>query len=305
MGETISIVIPTSNRLSSLSLCLSCIDRQTAASLDRVVVVYHDLTHIPDKRLFRTIADKIVYLRSGDVSSGQKRTMGANIVSSPLIGFLDDDSFINDSWINEAVAGFSVSPRVEAQLGKLEWYRRDNVTAWKSILPELRQKTYNYRNDIFLDPLYKEKLAQGLHWDVPLGDMGLADHISTGNCAFRTRCFLDMGGFDPEFKVYYDKEFAFRLLSSGKPILYNPKMIVRHDHDPSFLVTLRKSLFTPKYVEMFKQKHKDKPWERFLEEHAAYFAEKEKNFQATLTVRERLINAAIRTSNKIGKALSL
>ncbi|ACU63081.1 glycosyltransferase family 2 protein [Chitinophaga pinensis] len=258
---TISIVIPTLNRRNFLEKCLRCIAEQDTVRLTKVIVVYNYSTDVPMAHFSQTFSNKLNFLKVDGKSSIYKRNYGASHITDDYIAFLDDDSYIDSSWIDCLLNEFDNNSTTLAQVGKIIWCGKLNSlrsqSLFSSVLPLMRQKTYDHRHKIFTSDEYSKEINNFFH----LGNLGnvkhLSTHLSAGNCAMSRELFENLGGFDINYIIQYDKELAFRMLKRGHAIIYNPNMIISHDHDNSFKRLAILSVKTPKYQILLQKRYPD------------------------------------------------
>jgi GT2 family glycosyltransferase len=101
---------------------------------------------------------------------------------------------------------------------------------------------YDYRHRLYSNSAFMERLAQQIGIELPHGLPGIAIHLSGANAAIRRRFLEDHGLFDEEYLTFHDRELAWRILSGGGLVAYNPHLVVRHDHEASFFRQLRRSV---------------------------------------------------------------
>jgi GT2 family glycosyltransferase len=146
-------------------------------------------------------------------------------------------------------------------LGRITWQRADELLPWRRrFVPRLRQKLYDTRHRLYISPDFRRWMAEiGLPVPV-LESLGVAPHLSGGNASIRMLFIEECGGFDERFFTFHDRELAYRILSHGGVIAYNPGMMIEHDHDPSIVRVLRRSAASVPYAQLLRQMYENEPW---------------------------------------------
>jgi len=185
-----SIIIPVRSETKYLAQTLSKLKSQSFKSFEIIVVT-----------------DKI----SGPVSPAIKRNLGAKNAKGKYLAFLDDDSFPQKDWLNNAAKLFT--PKLSALCG-----------------PCLTPKD----DDIF-------QKASGLVWSSPLGSGGagtyrnsvkskrFVDDFPSVNLIVKKTDFQKVGGFNthhwPGEDTILCSDLVYKL---NKKILYHPSIVVYH-----------------------------------------------------------------------------
>ena len=142
-----------------------------------------------------------------------KRDMGAKRSKGGILAFLDDDSYPDKSWLNNAVKIFKESDHITAVCGPTLTPPHDNV----------RQK------------------ASGYVWSSWLGSGGAGtyrcavacrrevDDYPTVNFLVRKKDFLAVNGFNSHFWPGEDTKLCLDLTKKlGRKIIYGPNVLVYH-----------------------------------------------------------------------------
>ncbi|GAB4216651.1 MAG: glycosyltransferase family 2 protein [Roseiflexaceae bacterium] len=214
--STLSIIIPTYNRLDRLRRVLGALERQTVAP-DRfeVVVVVDGATDGTDAFL----ADYRGPLRLTPVvqpNSGvaAARNNGVARASGELILFIDDDVVPAPDLLAEHLATHASSAEPTVVLGPM--LTPDDF----AMLPWVRWE------QAMLMKQYEAMLAG--EWAPS------ARQFYTGNSSLGRAHILAAGGFDERFRRAEDVELAFRLSDLGLRFVFNPKAIGYHYAERSF-----------------------------------------------------------------------
>jgi glycosyltransferase involved in cell wall biosynthesis len=203
-----SIVIPTFNRKSLLSYCLkSLLDLDYPPGKMEIIIVDDGSSDGTGEFLlsnFKLSFGRIKYLRSEwNKGPAASRNAGFAQARGELIVSMDDDCRVEISWLKDLVETFNCFPAASAVGGSVV-----NPTA----LP----------------------LAEASHilefssW-LPLGNTRRVNDIPACNIAYKKADIQGLS-FREDFKgsVYEDALFNRDLTSSGKAIIFNPKIKVFH-----------------------------------------------------------------------------
>ncbi len=192
----ISIVIPTCDRPQTLMKTLTSLMLQTRAP-DEVIVV--DNGHVTscissaeypfDLRYFR------IPVRAG---VSQARNFGISMARCDFITLLDDDDFWENNYLEV--------------LAKLIDKNKASADMFVARVDHLKQGIRSFFRFAGQSPS-----ASSIFYYNP-GYLGSAISV-------KKTAFIDIGGFDPEFKTGEDKELALRFLLSGLNIVYSDKLI--------------------------------------------------------------------------------
>jgi glycosyltransferase involved in cell wall biosynthesis len=113
---SVGIVIATYNRPEPLSTCLSSINAQSILPGESIIVDCSEGCETRDMidGLRGSLQYECRYLRSAVASAAEQRNLGAEIVSSDLILFLDDDVILEPDFVHGIVKAFQ--SRVDGRL---------------------------------------------------------------------------------------------------------------------------------------------------------------------------------------------
>ena len=189
----LSFVIPTHNRSEMLQAAVTSVLRQTISDWELIVV--DDGSDEPVQRFLDESDERIILHRNSmPLGAAASRNIGVRLAGSEFVAFLDDDDTLEPEFASRMLAFFS---KHGERIG----------FAW----PALRviDKVEN-----------KESSAQDRQCLI-FGSAGTegaflaSAYTRTTGMMFRTETFRSNGGFDESLAVSEDREFVFRLLSSG------------------------------------------------------------------------------------------
>lgn len=209
---SVTVVVPTRNRGSLIT--------ETIHSL--LALDYPDFeVLVVDQSTDQATRTAVLEAAAGDprvrqqatstVGSSAGRNLGARLSRAPLIAYTDDDCIVTPGWL-DAIASELADPGVAAVYGRLLPYQQETRSG-----REVGFKAADTRAE------YTERTPP---WYIGHG----------GNMAFRRADLLAAGGFDPllgaggTFGACEDPDIAFRLLVSGRKVVYSPAALAFHKH---------------------------------------------------------------------------
>jgi GT2 family glycosyltransferase len=225
----ITVVISTYNRATLLAGAVEGVLQQRgelANTLELIVVDNNSTDTTP-----RIVADiqardpRVRYLFEPQQGSSYGRNAGIRAARAPIVAFTDDDVRTGPDWIEAIVRAFRENPQAAVVGGRV-------LPTWPSPPPEW---------------LTRE------HWaPLALVDYGERPFVVsaerpvclvTANAAFRREVFDAVGGFATEFQLdsrgmlgsVEDQELQLRVTRAGLPIVYDPRITVHADVQPSRL----------------------------------------------------------------------
>ncbi len=215
----VSIVICTRNRAGSLARTLEAVGSQDVDGMSagvELVVVDNGSTD-ETRSVIAAFRDRApfptTYVHEQRPGLAAARNAGIRQAAHPVILFTDDDCLPARDWLLTAARLFS-SSLLQVIGGRTELYNPDHL--------ELSVKT----------SLAKERLR---------GVGGLLGFLHGANLAFGRPVIDRIGWFDVRFgagtglKSAEDTEFVYRAFRGGLPVLYEPDLVVHHDHGRSGL----------------------------------------------------------------------
>lgn len=213
---TLSVVIPTYSRLDLLDRCISSLLNQTASKEMEIVVVDNaSPTRISDfiEHRFgckvRTLRLDRNYFFCGAVNRG------ASLASGQYLAILNDDSWVEQDWAEEALKTLDESTGI-AGVASL-------------VISDVRSGVVDSAGD-HMDVTGR---ATNLSWMEPISsvEQRIVEVFSAaGSCAvYRRDLFDEVGGLDEDFIAYYDDvDLGFRLRLRGYSVVLNPGCRARH-----------------------------------------------------------------------------
>jgi glycogen(starch) synthase len=231
MADSLSIVIPSKDRIRDLNSCLEALVSQIGPD-DEIIVINNGTeayggeisSHFPMVRIFEDSTPNLPHLFNRGWSEGR----------GVYIGFLNDDTIPSNDWCRSMKEWFERIPEAAAIAGPTN----DTV--------DRRMKQLNRKQSILLEA-YDKIVLQGR-----LNDYGIltswgaysigATHptsptevqsLTITNMAVRRQVLVDMGGFDTDYQYSnYDGAFFLKLMSRGLKMYAVPDGAVIHNPNP-------------------------------------------------------------------------
>jgi len=197
---TVSVILPTYNRASTIRRAVESVLRQTFEDFELIVV--DDGSTDNTAKYLRSIADprlKVVVLEKNR-GLGAARNAGIAEARSPYLAFQDSD----DEWLvtfleRQLAVLESASPEFGAcYCGKIQYGRDDHLNFGKrraAYMPDLARQVVE-------GDLYKEVLRHAI--------------VSTQTLVVRTDLVRQIGGFDESLRIGLDWELSTRLTQITK-----------------------------------------------------------------------------------------
>ena len=207
-----SVIVPAYNAEKTLASCLEALGNQSYPKENFEVVVIDDGSTDSTAHIAKKFP--VLYEHQENRGPAAARNKGTVAARGDVVLFTDSDCVPEQNWLEEMMRPFT-DPAVAAVKGA---YR----TRQKEIAARFAQAEFEDRYDLL------EKKTS-------------VDMIDTYSAAFRREVFVQAGGFDESFPVANneDTELSYRLASSGRKLVFNPKAVVYHSHPDSVLRYLR------------------------------------------------------------------
>jgi GT2 family glycosyltransferase len=208
----ITVVIPTRNRGDLIGETIMALRRLDHPAFEVLVVDQSTDGRTRQAVSLAAEGDPRIRLHATDtVGSSAARNIGAELAATELVAYTDDDCIVDPGWLSAIVREFE-KPTVAAVYGRLLPYgfsvRDGTEVGFKAAI----ERT--------------EYAGRTPPWYIGHG----------GNMAFRREDLLAIGGFDPylgagsRFGACEDPDVAFRLLKSGRRVVYSGAALAFHKH---------------------------------------------------------------------------
>jgi GT2 family glycosyltransferase len=211
----LSVIIPTHNRVKTLSRVLSALSRQSLAKQDFEVIVVDDGSEEPVRAKVRALDVALDYTLVEKAQGGlaSARNCGADRAEGEILHFLDDDVVPAEDTLRQHVLSHDEAPSSVAVVGSLPYPPEVERNAFLWYL----ERTGHY--DLYKNP---RKYPGGVPPMPPLN----------GNSSVGREVFFEIGPYDEGFECYgsEDLDLGYRLHKAGIEFVYNRRAVGYHDH---------------------------------------------------------------------------
>ncbi len=202
----ISVIIPTYNRPQQLSNCLQALIQIKYPSFE--VIIVDDGS---DQSLENTVFGfqsqlNIKLITQENQGPAAARNTGAKFSQAEYLAFTDDDCLPNATWLASLAEVLKLSPHC------LVGGKTENALA---------ANPYATTSQAILEVVYSYYYEQGK----PLR------FFASNNFAVSRLDFLNLGGFNENFRTSEDREFCDRWLTEGYDLKYVPSALLYHAHE--------------------------------------------------------------------------
>lgn len=226
----VTVAICTRDRTADLAQCLAAVSRLDYPRLD-VLVIDNAPSTGETQQLVATSFPRVRYVQEPLPGLNNARNRAILEARGEIIAYTDDDVIVDTNWVKALARLFVADEDVTAVTGLVVPYELETASQY---LFEVYGgfgrgfETIWYRSN----PLQPGEVTK-MH--------GGTGKFGTGaNMAFRRDFLLSAGGFDPALDVGTatngggDLEMFFRVLKSGRTLVYEPSALVRHRHRPTY-----------------------------------------------------------------------
>lgn len=174
---------------------------------------HFEIIVLPDDKTREKFAKTKIVPTFPKIGPADKRDMGAKIAKGEILAFLDDDSYPEKNWLENAVKIFQESEKITGVCGPTITPPQDNFRqkvagyVWSTVLGSQGAGTYRYK----VSPRRE------------------VDDFPTANLLVRKKDFWQAGGFNTHFWSGEDTKLCLYLTKRlGRKIIYHPKVLVFH-----------------------------------------------------------------------------
>jgi cellulose synthase/poly-beta-1,6-N-acetylglucosamine synthase-like glycosyltransferase len=211
----VAIVIPTLNSARTLKRCLSSVEHLDYPD-DKIEVLVVD-GGSTDATVDVASNSKAKVITDPGSSRGGACNTGARHAVGTILAFTDADATVPPAWIGSIVREMTTEPVLDAIGG-----------------PDLGLKTGTIVGETVAEFDLFRRMKTTYAWKAVFKIKGV-------NSAYKTRFFLDLGGFDQSLMYGEESELHARMLSAGGRIKYNPEIVVFHERQQQSIRTLARS----------------------------------------------------------------
>jgi glycosyltransferase involved in cell wall biosynthesis len=214
-STTVSIVMPTYNRIAGLRRALEALTAQTfPRSQLEVIVVSDGSTDGTDEYLATEPPTEVVVVSQANGGPAAARNTGIQVASGEIVLFVDDDVIASPRLVEEHVLSHRAAGRDVAVIGPMMTPPDFEMSTWVRWEQAMLYRQY----DAMKAGVYEASARQ----------------FYTGNASVAREQLLEHGGFDTRFRRGEDIELAYRLDRAGLGWAFNFDAIGYHYADRSF-----------------------------------------------------------------------
>lgn len=245
--NSLSVVIPTKDRVEALARTLDALEAQRAdgAELEAVVVDNGSCDGTLEQVRARAggAALSVKLLEQPQGGPAAARNAGAAAAKGEVLLFLGDDTEPADTGLLRAHLDLHAA-RPEAEygiLGRITWTPRKPVTPFMRWL-ENGGPQFHY-------------------WELEPGLVDAAGYFYSSHASIKRALFERVGGFDVRFPTaaVEDTELGVRLADAGLELDYHPELLVLHDHPTTPAQSLRRSEAVGRSAALYNRLRPDRP----------------------------------------------
>lgn len=221
-GHRVALLISTRNRAALVRDAIGSVLSGTTVP-DEIVVV--DQSDVPNETLASMAVPstaQLRYLHSRTTGLSVSRNIAFAHATHPIAVVLDDDCLVDEQWLETLVRSLIAEGPHAVVTGR--------------VLADAPDKPGRFAPSLHTgDELVRYQGRQ------------VTDPLATFNFALRTSAYRVVGEFDPRigpgtaFPAAEDNDYGYRLLRSGRTIVFDPSAVVYHRawRDESTYVSLR------------------------------------------------------------------
>lgn len=223
---SLSIAICTKDRAERLSRLLRSLDAvrdNSPFGQVEIVVVDNASTDSATREAVESF-DGIRYVFEPKAGLDFARNAALHAATGALIAYLDDDVVVDRNWLMGLAKACSDNPGAGGFTGLVLPYRLDTEA-----------QIYFERRGGFGRGFYRNEF-RGSRFDNPLHPVGSGVLGAGCNMAFERALLIELGGFDEALDTGAplpgggDLDIFYRVLRSGRTMVYEPQFAVYHEH---------------------------------------------------------------------------
>jgi len=193
LNPTVSVIIPTYDEEQNIEGCLkNVVNQDFIGKIESIVVDSHSQDNT--RAIAQKYADKVIDLKARGV--GKARNAGARIAKSPILLFVDADTYLETNFVAELYRTFT-DPRVVCVSGVLR-----NLERLKPLDTLFALSHYGFLNNL---------ATVTARFGFPL--------FASVCCSCRKSAFEQVGGFAEDMAVAEDITFSRKMGKVGKCVV--------------------------------------------------------------------------------------
>lgn len=231
----ISVAICTKDRPDWLDRLLSSLTLQRRVHGFEILVVDNNSEN-PEVRRVAEAADT-VYVREAKTGLDFARNTAMRRASGDIVAFLDDDTTVEPEWFDNLARTWAENPDAGCVTGLVLPMSLDSPA-----------KVLFEKGGGFRRAMVPRRFAKA-QWRNQLYPCGAGEFGAGANMSLNRSLVMDLGGFDDALDTGRplpgggDLDIFYRVLRAGRTLVYDPGVVVRHDHRAD-LAVLRHQYYT-------------------------------------------------------------
>ena len=223
---SLSIAICTKDRAERLSRLLRSLEAvcdNSPFGPVEIVVVDNASTDSATRKAVESFSD-VRYVFEPKAGLDFARNAALHAATGALIAYLDDDGVVDRNWLTGLAKACGDNPGAGGFTGLVLPYRLDTEA-----------QIYFERRGGFGRGFYRNEF-RGSRFDNPLHPVGSGVLGAGCNMAFERTLLIELGGFDEALDTGAplpgggDLDIFYRVLRSGRTMVYEPQFAVYHEH---------------------------------------------------------------------------
>ncbi|HIE35672.1 MAG TPA: glycosyltransferase [Candidatus Omnitrophica bacterium] len=209
---TVSIIIATKTYDTNLKECVSNCLKLNYPNSDYEIIILPD-TYFENSNF----SSKVKIVPTGEITPPLKRDIGVKKAEGEILAFLDSDAYPDKDWLKGALKIFKENKNVGCVCGPQLTPSKDSLREKASGLVYsslLVSGKYNFR---YVPKKRKE-----------------VDDFPSCNFFIRRDVFFQIRGFEKPYWPGEDTFLCWKILKTGKKIIYDPNVIIFHHRRPLF-----------------------------------------------------------------------
>jgi len=219
----VSIAICTKDHPDLLARCLAGLEALEAGGVPTEILVIDNASAGGETRTIAQGRRDVRYVRENRAGLNFARNRALKEARHSILAFIDDDVVVDPLWLSGLIAAWRRAPDAAAFTGQVFSYELESHA--QIVIERMGGFRRGFRPVVYDanfadDPLYPCMTTFG----------------NGCNMAFRVDAMQALGGFDEalDMGAYLpgggDLDALYRIVRSGRTLVYEPAMLVRHQH---------------------------------------------------------------------------
>jgi GT2 family glycosyltransferase len=231
-GPPLDVVIPTRDRADRLAECVDSL-LATGYRQMRIIVVDNAPSGPETADLVAGRDDwsaRVRYVREERAGSSLARNRGIALATADVVAFVDDDVLVDPGWAAGLMSAFMEEPEAGCVTGPI-------IAAELNTRAQMWIEEYGGFSKGFVRRVFDPFDSPA---GLPLFPYAAGTYGSGANMAFRRETIHRVHGFDPALGLGTaarggeDLAAFTAAILSGRRLVYEPNMMVRHRHHPGY-----------------------------------------------------------------------